>query len=276
MVRGSCQQPPSELSQKFGQVLTHGWTYGSQVGEDPQNFIDEVKKIFGVMQVPVQFSVSLETLSEPFSVSTPVDDPVITRRVYCPVTVSQKVTSADLVELEMIDFDVILGMDWLHSCYALVDCRTRIVRFQFPDEPILEWKGSSLALMGRFISYLKARKMISTGYLYNLVWVKDSSSETPTLKSVPVVNEFSEVFPDDLFGVPPEREIDFGIDLLPDTQPISIPPYKMAPTEIKELKEQLNDLLDKGFIRLSISPWGAPVLFVKKKDGSLRMCIIGS
>ena len=115
--------------------------------------------------------------------------------------------------------------------------------------------------------------MISKGYLYHLVRVKDSSSESPTLESVPVVSEFPEVFPDDLSGVPPEREIDFGIDLLPDTQPISIPPYRMAPTEIKELKEQLKDLLDKGFIRPSISPWGASVLFVRKKDGSLRMCI---
>ncbi|KAH0665011.1 hypothetical protein KY285_026217 [Solanum tuberosum] len=115
--------------------------------------------------------------------------------------------------------------------------------------------------------------MISKGYLYHLVRVKDSSSETPTLESVHVVNEFPEVFLDNLPGVPPEREINFGIDLLLDTQPISIPPYRMAPAELKELKEQLKDLLDKGFIRPSISPWGAPVLFVKKKDGSLRMCI---
>ena len=79
---------------------------------------------------------SLRTLS----VSTPVGDQVIARRVYrnCPVIVSQNVTSADLVELEMVDFDVILGMDWLHSCYASVNCITTIVRFQFPDEPILE------------------------------------------------------------------------------------------------------------------------------------------
>ena len=71
----------------------------------------------------------------------------------------------------MVDFDVILGMDWLHTCYASVDCTTMIVRFQFPDEPILEWKGSSLASMGRLFSYLKAWKMISKGYLYQLVWV---------------------------------------------------------------------------------------------------------
>ncbi|KAF3641952.1 Actin-7 [Capsicum annuum] len=75
---------------------------------------------------------------------------------------------------------------------------------------------------------------------------------------------------DVILGIPPDREIEFGIDLLPDTQPISIPPYRMTLTELKELKEQLKDLLDKGFIRPSVSPWGALVLFVRKKDGSLR------
>ena len=150
----------------------------------------------------------------------------------------------------MVDFDVILGMDRLHSCYASVDCRIRIVRFQFPDEPIFEWKGSSLAPIGRFISYLKARKMISKGYLYHLVQVKDSRLETPTLESVPVVCEFPKEFP----SVPPEREIDFGIDLRQNTQHVSIPPYRRAPAEIKELNYQLNYLQYKGFIRPSISP----------------------
>ena len=88
-----------------------------------------------------------------------------------------------------------------------------------------------------------------------------------------MVNEFSDVFPEDLPGLPPEREVEFGIDVIPGTQPISIPPYRMAPAELRESKEQLKDLLEKGFIRPSISPWGAPVLFVRKKDGSLRMCI---
>ena len=74
-------------------------------------------------------------------------------------------------------------------------------------------------------------------------------------------------------GLPPDRDIDFCIDVEPGTRPISIPPYRMAPAELKELKEQLQDLLSKGFIRPSVSPWGAPVLFVKKKDGSMRMCI---
>ncbi|XP_049381296.1 uncharacterized protein LOC125845822 [Solanum stenotomum] len=173
----------------------------------------------------------------------------------------------------MVDFDVVLGMDWLHAYYASIDCRTRRVKFQFPSEPILEWESQNVVVKGRFISCIKARKLISKGCLYHLVRVRDVESKTLPIESVPIVNEFLDVFPNDLPGVPPEREIDFGIDLLPDTQPISIPPYRMAPAELKELKEQLRDLLEKGFIRPSQSPWGAPVLFVKKKDGSLRMCI---
>ncbi|KAH0777836.1 hypothetical protein KY290_009247 [Solanum tuberosum] len=115
--------------------------------------------------------------------------------------------------------------------------------------------------------------MISKGCFYHVVRVMNVDSETPSLESVPVVNEFLEIFPNDLPGIPPKWEMDFGIDHLPDTQPISIPPYKMALTELKKLKEQLKNLLDKGFIQSSISPWGSPVLFVKKKDGSLRLCI---
>ena len=81
-------------------------------------------------------------------------------------------------------------------------------------------------------------------------------------------------FPNDIAGLPPEREVESTIDLIPRTEPISIPPYRMAPAELRELKAQLEELLSKGFIRPSISPWGAPVLFVnKKKNGSLRLCI---
>ena len=83
-------------------------------------------------------------------------------------------------------------------------------------------------------------------------------------------------FPNDIVGLPTEREVESTIDLIPGIEPISIPPYRMAPEELRELKAQLEELLSKGFIRPSISPWGAPVLFVKKekkKNGSLRLCI---
>ena len=85
------------------------------------------------------------------------------------------------------------------------------------------------------------------------------------MDEIPVVREFPDVFPDDIAGLPPDREVEFTIDLIPVIEPISIPPYRMAPAELRELKAQLEELLSKGFIRPSISPWGAPVLFVKKE-----------
>ena len=103
--------------------------------------------------------------------------------------------------------------------------------------------------------------------------MRDARIPSTDLGDIPVVRDYSDVFPDDLPGLAPDREIVFNIDLLPDTNPISIAPYRMAPTELKELKEQLQELLDKGFIRASSSPWGVPVLFVKKKDVTMRMCI---
>ncbi|XP_019224223.1 PREDICTED: uncharacterized protein LOC109205913 [Nicotiana attenuata] len=131
--------------------------------------------------------------------------------------------------------------------YALADYQDTEARGDVVT--VLEWKGDAVTPRGRFISNLKASKMISKGYIYHLVRVKDADAQIPTLQSVPIVNEFPEVFPEDLPRVPPDREIDFGIDLLPGTKSISIPPYRMAPAELKELKVQLKDLLDKGFIR---------------------------
>ena len=97
--------------------------------------------------------------------------------------------------------------------------------------------------------------------------------KVPDSGEIPVVKDFLDVFPGELPGLSLDRKIELGIDVPPRTQSISIHPYRMAPLELRELKVQLQDLLDKGFIRPSTSPWGAPVLFVKKKDGSLRLCI---
>ncbi|XP_070015782.1 uncharacterized protein [Nicotiana sylvestris] len=208
----------------------------------------------------INLGLEPEQLSEPFLVSTPVGESVKVTIVYrgCIVSVQGRNTKADLIELEMVDFDVIIGMDWLYSCYAMLDCHAKIVRFQFPNEEVLEWEGSSASFVGKFISYLKAQQMIGKGCLTYLAHIINPESEPPALQSVPVVREFPEVFPDDLPGLPPKRIIDFGIDLIPDTQPISIPPYRTALVELNELREQLKDLLDKGFIRPSVSLWGCP------------------
>ncbi|GJZ17907.1 putative reverse transcriptase domain-containing protein [Tanacetum coccineum] len=103
--------------------------------------------------------------------------------------------------------------------------------------------------------------------------IVEDKSEKKRLEDVPIVRDFPEVFPEDLPGLPPTRQVEFQIDLVPGAAPVARAPYRLAPSEMKELSEQLKELSDKGFIRPSSSPWGAPVLFVKKKDGSFRMCI---
>ncbi|KAL0556889.1 hypothetical protein IC582_005406 [Cucumis melo] len=125
----------------------------------------------------------------------------------------------------------------------------------------------------KVISAMKASKLLSQGTWGILASVVDIREPEVSLSSEPVVREYPNVFPDELPGLPPPREVDFAIELEPGTAPISRAPYRMAPAELKELKVQLQELLDKGFIRPIMSPWGAPVLFVKKKDGSMRLCI---
>ncbi|XP_070045324.1 uncharacterized protein [Nicotiana tomentosiformis] len=202
---------------------------------------------YGTLLVASKFWIEPELIKH-FDVSTLIGDTVIARRVYryCIVVVHSHYTVEDLIELDIVEIYVIMGMDWLASCYANVDYRSKMVRFQFPGEQVLEWKGNTASPKGRYISNLKARKMIKKGYIYHLVWVQDVKAESPTLQSILVVNEFPDIFPDKLPGLAPEQEIEFAIDILPDTQPISIPLYTIAPTEIRELKEQLRELLEKA------------------------------
>ncbi|KAG5610927.1 hypothetical protein H5410_022208 [Solanum commersonii] len=134
----------------------------------------------------MNFDILPEKLIEPFSFSTPVGESILVKTVYsdCTISVNHKSTMADIVELDVVDFDVILGMDRLHACYASIDCRTQVVNFQFPNEPFIEWKSSSAVPNGRFISYLKVRKLVSKGCVYHLVRVNDSSVKIPHVQSV--------------------------------------------------------------------------------------------
>ena len=127
--------------------------------------------------------------------------------------------------------------------------------------------------MSNVISAMQARRFLRKGCEAFLALILDSKRGHINLEDIPVTKEFHDVFPEELLGLPPEREVDLSIEVVQGTTPISRAAYHMALIELKELKTQLQELLDKGFVRPSVSPWGAPVLFVKKKDGTLRMCI---
>nr|GEZ54657.1 hypothetical protein [Tanacetum cinerariifolium] len=125
----------------------------------------------------------------------------------------------------------------------------------------------------KIISCIKARKYVENGCELFLAQVTGTVPKEKRVEDVPVIRDFSEVFPKDFPGLSPPRQVEFRIDLIPGATPVARAPYRLAPFELKELSEQLKELSEKGFIRPSLSPWGAPVLFVKKKDGSFRMCI---
>ncbi|KAL0553666.1 hypothetical protein IC582_007567 [Cucumis melo] len=173
----------------------------------------------------------------------------------------------------MLDFDVILGMDWLAANHASIDCSRKEVAFNPPSMASFKFKGEGSRSMPQVISTIRASKLLSQGTWGILASVVDTREVDVSLSSEPVVRDYPDVFPEELPGLHPHREVEFAIELEPGTVPISRAPYRMAPAELKELKVQLQELLDKGFIRPSVSPWGAPVLFVKKKDGSMRLCI---
>ncbi|KAL5583161.1 hypothetical protein UlMin_015603 [Ulmus minor] len=191
-----------------------------------------------------------------------------------PVIIDGRELYVDLVVLEMHDYDVILGMDWLSKYNAKIDCKKRRVLFEPVGEKKFEFRGESKGPHTPFVSHMEAFKLLRKGCMGYLASIRNTYIEQNSkLEDIAIVKDFPEVFPDDLPGIPPDREIEFEIELLPGTTPISKAPYRMAPTELKELQLQLQELIDKRFIRPSHSPWGAPVLFVKKKDGTMRMCI---
>ncbi|GJT11547.1 putative reverse transcriptase domain-containing protein [Tanacetum coccineum] len=214
-------------------------------------------------------------LIERVIISTPMKNHMLIDHEYvnCPIRFDDRVRPANLLPIHMLDFDVILGMDWLASHQATIDCYARTVIFGNVRQPEFVYHGSSPLKSVKLISAMKARTLISHGCQGFLASVMDTSLESPNIENLSVVREFADVFPDELPGLPPAREIEFGIELIPGAEPISKAPYRMAPVELKELKEQLQEMLENGFIRPSVSPWGAPVLFVKKKDGSMRLCI---
>ncbi|GJV68445.1 putative reverse transcriptase domain-containing protein [Tanacetum coccineum] len=160
----------------------------------------------------------------------------------------------EIASMQLVKIDKVINcMDWLSNYKAKIICHEKVVRIPLPDGKVLRVLGKRLEEKARLLMSAKA---------------SDKKQE-----EIVVVRDFLEVFSDDLSGLPPFREIEFRIELTPGPTPVAKYPYHLAPSELEELSGQLKELQDKGFIRPSLSLWGASVLFVKKKDGSFRMCI---
>ena len=215
----------------------------------------------------------VRTLETPLVVEIANQDKVNVDKICpgCKIEIEGCMFKVDLIPFKMGEFDVILGMDWLANCDATIECRKKQVRIRREGEKEIIFQGQKQS--NKFLTVIQAKKLLRHGCEAYLAQVVDTKKGVLELENVPVVNEFPDVFPEELPGLPPDREVEFKIDTIPGTEPISKAPYRMAPVEMKELATQLQDLLDKGIIRPSVSPWGAPVLFVKKKDGSMRLCI---
>jgi hypothetical protein len=188
----------------------------------------------------------------PYVISTPRGR-VDADRIVCktPLELAGRVFSTDLIILKGQGLDVILGMSWKKRHRVVLDIASRLVHL---DSPVY----------GKVILHLPAVSHIKAS-LHHVVVLK--------LEDIHVIREFSDMFPDDLPAMPPERAIEFKIELQPGIAPKAKAPYKMSPMEMKELKIQLPGLPDKGYIRPSTSPWDCSALFVEKKDKELRLCV---
>jgi hypothetical protein len=167
---------------------------------------------------------------------------------HVPVTLAKRDFSTNMIVLKGQDIDVILGMNWLAQHKAILNTDLRTIKLSHGHEEV-------------FLSIPVAIPAKPFGRVYEAI--------IPEIQDIPVVCEFLDVFPEDFPGLPPERDVEFVIELKPGTTPISRRSYQMPPNELAELKTQLQDLLEKRFIRPSSSPWGCPAIFVKKKDQTL-------
>jgi hypothetical protein len=172
---------------------------------------------------------------------------------HVPVTLAEREFPTNMIVLKGQDIDVILGMNWLAQPKAILNTDLRTIKLSHGHEEVL--LSIPVTILAK-----------PFGRVYEAI--------IPEIHDIPVVCEFPDVFPEDLPGLPPERDVEFVIELKPSTAPISRRSYRMPTNELAELKKQLQDLLEKGFIRPSSSPWGCPTIFVKKKDDQThRMCM---
>ncbi|GAU51960.1 hypothetical protein TSUD_417460 [Trifolium subterraneum] len=206
-----------------------------------------------------RLNIPVYEMSGCMNIETPASGSVITRLVCrnCHVSVFGRHFGMDLVCIPLSGIDVIFGMNWLVFNQVHINCCEKTVIFPKSEGSVSLMNGEEMK-----------ESLNDHGELF-MVFGSLKLEGGVKLEEIPVVREFSDVFPEDISDLPPEREVEFSIDLVPGTSPISMAPYRMSASELNELKKQLEELLEKKFIRPSVSPWGAPVLLVKKKEGSM-------
>jgi hypothetical protein len=195
-----------------------------------------------------RYRLTIEPTNIPYMISTP-GERVITKELvmHTPLNLTGKLFRTSLIVLDGQGIDVILGMSWMKGHKAQLDTISHTVRLDSPANGVVVLQLPPSTTKHSSVHHIATQK----------------------LEDIPVACEY----PDDLPGMSPDRDVEFTIDLQLGTTPISRRPYKMTPKELVELTVQLNELMDKGFIRPSSSPWGCPALFVKKNDQSLRLCV---
>ena len=226
---------------------------------------------FIVASVVRELGLEVETLEKPLYVSSPLGTRVSIDLICrgCELGISGILLTVDLRVIDMSEVDVILGMDWLTAYRVVIDCEHKRVTAYTQDGTCVTFQGDKHNVLPHTVYDSKWHEQLM-GWLASLTLVDEVRQDLDLPR---MVGEYMDVFPDELPGLPPQRDIEFHIELHPGTSPISMTPHRMAPVELQELKVQLQEFLDKGSIRPSTSPWGTPVLFAKKKDKTLLLCI---
>ncbi|XP_073031300.1 uncharacterized protein [Primulina eburnea] len=193
-----------------------------------------------------------EQLPYSFEISLPLGTTMITDIIYknCPLNFQEKEYLADLIELPIKNYDIILGMDWLFRHQAQLNCYTKEVYLQ-TFHPIISKANHTMGI----VSTVEARAILKDNGQGFLAYLINKPKDQLKISEISVVQEFPEVFPEEINTLPPQRDVEFSIDLIPGAQPIPKTPYRMAPSELKELKLQLQELMEKKCVRPSTSPW---------------------
>jgi hypothetical protein len=183
-------------------------------------------------------------------------------------------TRATLNMFALGSYDLLIGMDWLAAHKTKLDCYNKTLECEYGEGRKITLQGIQKPVSVRQISTLHVKKYCREGCpLYAIQVLNIVENNKPNIEDHPILREYKDVFLEEVLGLPPRRHIEFSIELVPGAVPMSRTPYRMSTSELVELKLQLKDMWDKGYIQPSVSPWGAPTLFVKNKNGTLKLCI---